>query len=251
MKEFAVPLELRLRRSSVFRHEIAGVPVWVKQARRLENPLGRWIQKALYGATGLLLLTPPGEIPGNRIRFEAETMRRMAGIGVPVPTVLHLEDDYFVMSDCGPNLVQSLRRDPAGIESWLEQALRVLRSLHASGQAHGGAQIKNFTVLDGVVHCIDFEEGIPAGRLDDFQLRDLFLFLLSMEREKLDPDLPGMCRVYAGDEWREIWRRLRNALKQLRLVRLSEWSLLNRLSMRDIRCLSRLVAKANQSLENA
>lgn len=244
MTTYSVPLEVRKLHSPVFRHEVAGVPVWVKQARRSENPLGRFAQRLLYGATGLLLLTPPGKMTHNRVRFEAETLGRMAELGVPVPAVLHVDDDYFVMADCGPNLVQVLKNNRGEADLWIGQALGVLRQMHSRGQAHGGAQIKNFTVLDGRVHCIDFEESIPAERLEDFQLRDLFLFALSLERHNLDPDLPRLCRAYAGEDWRGVWQRLRQALEQLRLVRCSEWGIFKRLSMRDIRSLSRLVAKA-------
>lgn len=251
MTNYSIPLEIRQANSPVFRHEIAGVPVWVKQARRPENPIGRWAQTMLYGITGLPLLTPPGKMTNNQVRFEAETLTRMADLGVPVPTVLHLDEEYFVMSDCGPNLVHLLKDDPGGTPARLEQALRALRNLHNRGQAHGGSQIKNFTVLDGRVHFIDFEENIPDERLADFQLRDVFLFMLSLERHNLDPDLPRLCRVYAEEDWREVWERLRRALGQLRMVRLSEWRVFNRLSMRDIRSLSRLVAKARPDNETA
>lgn len=246
MSQYCVPAEVRRANTSVFRHIAGDRPVWVKQARRHENPFGWWAQRLAYGMSGLLLLLPPERMTNNRVDFEASTLRRLAGLGVPVPEVLHQEADYFVMADCGASLAQFLKDRPDA-SVWIDKALVELRGLHALGLAHGGAQVKNFTIKDGRVYLIDFEESIPQARLADFQLRDVFLFMLSLERLGHDPDLPRLCRVYAGDGWREVWTRLRQALAALRPVRLAEWRLFDRLSMRDIRSLSRMVAKAQAS----
>ncbi|MCD8138802.1 MAG: hypothetical protein LUE17_03320 [Planctomycetaceae bacterium] len=243
MSQYAVPVEVRRAMTSVFRTMAGDRPVWVKQARRHENPFGWWAQRLAYGLSGLLLLLPPERMTNNRVDFEASTLRRLAGLGVPVPEVLHQEADYFVMADCGVSMAHFLDGNPEA-SMWIDKALIELRGLHALGLAHGGAQIKNFTIQDGRIYLIDFEESVPQARLADFQLRDVFLFMLSLERLGHDPDLPRLCRVYAGDGWRALWTRLRQALEGLRPVRLAECRLFDRFSMRDIRSLSRMVAKA-------
>lgn len=249
----AIPEEL-FRQGRKKRHvascEMGGRKVWIKKRRRNKNPLGWWAQRLLHGATGMLLLLPPARPAGDNVRFESEKLRRVAALGMRVPEVLRVEADCFVMADTGLTLEKTLKC--GGDRGLVAKAARELRRLHDMGEAHGGAQIKNMTVSGGEIYFIDFEENIPEGELKRFQLRDVFLFLLSLERSGFDPDLPALCRVYDdigddngdGDDGGATWSALRPAIRQLWPVRLFDLKFFANLSMRDIRSLRRLLEKA-------
>lgn len=243
--DYTVPKSVLDGSPQVFPWRAGDENVWVKKRRPGKNPLGWWAQRIIYRLTGIILALPPDRSPGNGARFEAETLRRLEGLGVRVPRVLHVEDDYFVMSDAGTTLERHLAANPGQTGELIDRAARELRALHRYDTAHGGAQIKNLTVRDGDIHFIDFEERIPEKRLREFQVRDLFLFLFSLERAGHDPDLAAVCRSYGGPaDGDRVLADVRRALAQLWPARLFDWRVFSFLSMRDIRGLCRLIRKA-------
>lgn len=242
--DYIVPKSVLDSAPQVFRWRAGDREVWVKRRRPHKNPLGWWAQRLIYRVTGIILALPPDRPPGNTVRFEAETIQRLGELGLRVPQVLHVEDDYFVMSDAGVTLERHLAANPAKAGEFIDRAARELRALHRRDTAHGGAQIKNLTVRDGDIHFIDFEERIPRRRLHEFQVRDLFLFLLSLERAGHDPDIAGVCRSYGGPDGDRALADVCRALTQLWLVRVFDWRVFSFLSMRDIRGLCRLIHKA-------
>ena len=228
----------------VFTYMVNGERVYVKKRRPNKNPLGWHLQRILYRLTRFLLVLPPDRPAKNNVLFEAEVLRRLGDLGIDVPRVLHVTDEYFVMTESGRNLEVMLRENPAMAKQYIEKAARALRRFHGFGLAHGGSQIKNMTVRDGEVYFIDFEEGIPERRLAQFQTRDLFLFIFSLQRSGHDPDLREICRMYDGGRDGGTLEEIRRALLQLRVVRVTDWKLFDSISMRDVRSLSRLVEKA-------
>lgn len=241
---YVVPKTVLATHSQVFQWRAGDEDVWVKKRRRRKNPLGWWMQRAAHGLTGLLLALPPERSAEDNVRLESGLLGRMAEAGVRVPRVLHVDGEYFVMTDAGPTLEIFLDRNPALADEYIVRAARALRRLHDLGLAHGGAQIKNMTVRDGEIGFIDFESPIPRNHLEEHQLRDLFLFLLSLERAGRDPDLAAVCRAYGGDDAGRTRRAVCGALMQLRLTRVVERSVFSRLRLNDIRGISRLVRKA-------
>lgn len=242
--DYSIPKARLQAEESVFGFKTPEGAVFVKQRRARKNPLGRLAQGALYRLTGNLLILPTGRHDGDPVAAECAKIRRLGELGVPVPTILHEGDGYFVMSSVGLSLQKALkkRRDEAPV--FAQRAARELRRLHDLGEAHGGAQIKNLTLLDDVIHFIDFEENIPEKHLEKFQLRDLFLLILSLERHRHNPDLAGICRVYDGDDGDRSLAAICDALLRVRHVRLLESRALDFLSMRDVRSLNRLIHKA-------
>jgi hypothetical protein len=183
------------------------------------------------------------------VDFEAGRLERLAEMGVDVPRVLHRGRNYFVMSDAGPTLAKLLANQPDQASGIVAGALGALRRLHNLGEAHGGAQIKNITLRDGRAHFIDFEDDIQGDAVGPFQLRDVFLFLLSLERQGLDPDIAGLCGIYdaGGDATR---KKLCAALAGLRTARVLNSRFLSPLGMRDVRSLIRLIDKAETLTRN-
>lgn len=244
---YAVPPPVLAAGPHVFAHEIAGVRVFVKKNRRSKNILGKLAQRLLYALSGNILVLPPGYSREGSARHEARTLRELAARGVNVPAVLHVEDGYFVMSDVGETLERVLRDSPAEREYNIARAARELRRLHDLGFAHGGAQVKNLAVKDGAVYFLDFEELIPPEHLGEFQLRDLFLFLFSLERCGFDPDFSGVCAAYGGDERGATAAKMRRLIAGLRAARIFDWRVFDKLKIRDIRAVCALVRKAKNT----
>ena len=242
---YAISRRILEAKGNIFAHEIAGERVFVKKKLLSKNPLGRLAQRILFAATGNILLLPPDSPRRAGADYEARTLRALAAKGINVPAVLHDEEDYFVMEDAGESLYEVLRDSPEGREDLAVRSIIELRRLHDLGFAHGGAQIKNMTVRDNVILFIDFEEAIPDRHLAAFQVRDLFLFLLSLERCGFDPDLPKLLAAYSGSEPDAKAMQLPPLLKKWKILNISNWRIFSKLKIRDIRALSSLVDKAN------
>lgn len=246
---YTVPKDILEANKPVFAHRVNGETVYVKKRRRNKNPVGWLAQNVLYRLTDNLLVIPPHRPVGDNVAFESETIRRLAGQGVRTSTVLHVTPDYFVMSDVGVTLEAVLRREPENAADYIAKAVRELRRFHDKGLAHGGSQIKNLTVKDGEIYFIDFEENIPLQHLERFQVRDLFLFILSLERNGHDPDLATICGLYDGDADGRSLSEICSALLRLRVVRVLDNRLFARFSMRDIRTLNHLIRKAETAMK--
>lgn len=253
--DYSIPLDALRTAAEIFPFEIGGERVYVKKRRPNKHALGKWVQGALFRVFPHPLVLPSGQPAGGNVAFEAATLRRMAGHGVAVPRVLHETADYFVMSDTGESLQRILRKtaDQDERDKLVALAARALRRLHDTGQAHGGALIRNMTIRDGVLHFIDFEEDVPAAHLEQYQLRDLFLFVFSLARNRLPVDARRVCGWYdAPSPSPDVppdgptWPRLRAALLRLRLVRVAEWRALRGIKMSDIRTLAALVRQAGE-----
>ncbi|MCD7897069.1 MAG: hypothetical protein LUG50_10415 [Planctomycetaceae bacterium] len=240
---YAIPEDVLRANRHVFRHMVDGERVWVKKRRPDKNPLGWWTQKLLYAVTGNILLMPPDRPTGDNVTFEVAMLRKMRSLGVNVPEVLYVTDTYFVLPEIGVSLEVYLRNNGPEAKAMIPLAATALKGFHDRGLAHGGAQIKNLMVYNGEIYFIDFEENIPAEHLRLFQIRDVFLFLLSLERCGHNPDIYALCRTYDPDGGEALFEEIRRAVRQFGVARVVNWRLLSRLSMRDIRNLSRFVEK--------
>lgn len=241
--KYALSPEFLAARPHVFAHAIAGEEVFVKKCRPGRNPVGKFFQRILYRLTGNILIQPPLQPVSGSTDHEAGMLRRLAGLGMNVPRILHHGDGYFVMESVGPSLEQVLRDRPAEKAYYVELAARELRRLHDLGLAHGGAQIKNLLVRDGSIYFIDFEERIPAERVGAFQIRDLFLFLFSLERSGAGPDMHSVCSAYGGDRADEISEKMRSLIRGLGAVKIFDNPLFGAMTLRDIRAVAALVRK--------
>lgn len=241
-----VPKQVLDANRHVFPLELDGRQVFVKKRRAGKNPLGKFFQNILYRLTGNLLILPPLQPENGTARHEAAALREFAALGLNVPEVIYGDDDYFVMSDAGSTLEFVLRDNPGEKDYYIGLAAAELGRLHRLGRAHGGAQIKNIAVKDGRVFFIDLEERIPEGLVDKFQVRDLFLFLLSLERHGFDPDIGGIVEAYRPGDGKATAAELAKSIRGLRAVRFFDHPLFAKMKLRDIRAVSRLVTKAER-----
>lgn len=245
--DYAIPAGTLARaRKNVFSCVVNGRTVWVKKRRPREHVFFRRVQGLVYAATGLLLALPPELPPRDNVGFETERLRRAAELGLRTPAVLHRTEGYFVLEDAGPDLDAYVKKHPEEREAVIDKAAAELRRMHDLGVVHGGAQIKNMTVRDGEIRFIDFEEGIPDKQFELFKLRDLFLFLFSLEKTGNEPDLRRIAAVYGGPDAERVLRSVVRAVRQLRPLRIFNSRLFSRLGLRDIRPLCRLVDRADR-----
>lgn len=242
--DYLIPRAIVDGSPQVFTYQVNGKRVFVKKRRRRKNVVLWALQSLFYKLTGFFLALPPGKPALDSVVFEVSALRHLSELGIRVPEVLYVAEDYFVMSDAGTCLEVELRENLPQAEHYIEKAVKELRLFHDRGMAHGGAQIKNFTVKFGEIHFIDFEEAMPQKNLDKYKLRDLFLFIFSLERTGHDPDLAHICALYDNNKDGVTLREICKALLQLRAIRFSECSIFSRYSMRDVRNLNHLVKKA-------
>lgn len=107
------------------------------------------------------------ERPSARILLrngvDAETQRLLAiqAHGYRVPEVLHHAPGILVLSYAGESLTTKIRESDFEQQLiWMDLAANDLAQFHLAGFVHGGAQLRNLMVQDGLLTRIDFEENI-------------------------------------------------------------------------------------------
>lgn len=141
----------------------------------------RWLVKRITGQPLPMKALALSEA-ARSVDFEVQRLQSFYAAGVCVPRVVLTTNHFFILDYCG-NVVATL------LEGWPRQIWRAellklaeeLAAFHQAGHWHGGAQIKNVTMLEGKSYRIDFEEDfgnfIP---LELAQLNDIILFLNSI-----------------------------------------------------------------------
>ena len=213
-----------------------------KPRKLMQTLFMRWLVKRVTGQPLPMRTLALSEAAGS-MDFEARRLQTLGAAGVRVPRVALVTPEYFVLDYCG-TVVASL------LENWLQdewrsELLRLARELgefHQAGHWHGGAQIKNITLQDGVSYRIDFEENFGEFLpLHAVQAADLVLFLNSIslagpivesEARQLMPKL--LAAYFAAQPEPEIRRIIQRTLPLLkRLARIA--GLFQRWSKKGIR----------------
>ncbi len=128
---------------------------------------------------------------------EADKISSLREVGLRVPKIHYSCKEYFIMEDCGQRLKDILKMEGVDKTLYLGEAIKSLSLLHNHGFAHGGSQIRNFTVKDGGVYMIDFEERIQKKYLSAIQFRDVLVFLISIASLRArDIDYYEILKVY-------------------------------------------------------
>lgn len=221
------------QRTAVFTHEGSRFVVkrLAERPRRLpQTLLLRWLARRVTGQP-LPLATLALTDAAHSMDYEARRLRTLAGAGVRVPRVRLATPAYLVLDHCGTVAATLLEGwDAATWRQVLPTLAAELGELHRAGLWHGGAQIKNVTLADGVSWRIDFEENFGEFLpLPVTQAVDLALFLNSIslagpideaEARHLLPILIARYRAAHPDP--ELFAVLARALPWLRrLLRLA------------------------------
>jgi len=165
-------------------------------------------------------------MPGGTAAQEIEVrrLRQLAGAGVAVPRVLHVESEFFVMEHlAGPDLARLLATDPVRhLPAW-ERGLAFILGAHARGQCFGQATARNLIATADGIAAVDFEEDpLQVMPLPHAQARDWLLYLhstawLLMPGKRQDL-VPVWDRVVRCDE-REVVALLEAAARRLGWLR--------------------------------
>ncbi len=152
------------------------------QPRRLPQILAmRWLVKRITGQALPMRTLALNQAAGG-MDYEAKRLLDLAAKGVRVPDVALVLPEFFVLDYCGTVVATLLESWTA--ETWRSELLRLATELgefHRAGHWHGGAQIKNVTLHEGLSYRIDFEENFGEFLpLAAAQAADLTLFLNSI-----------------------------------------------------------------------
>jgi tRNA A-37 threonylcarbamoyl transferase component Bud32 len=214
----------RQRRVELF-HDTAAGSVIVK-GQRARRPAWRYgLLNGLARLTGLPLLKAAPAHGGARAQqIELDRLRRLAAAGVPVPQVLHAEDEFFVQTWLGDaRLDQLLKRGDALL--WWQRGLRVLVDLHARDQYLSQAFARNFIARGDALAMIDFEDDpLEVMTLEQAQARDWLAYLhasaLAFSKRMPAPlaDCVALLRAELAHEREPVRRLLSATARRLRWV---------------------------------
>lgn len=228
----------------------ASGPVVVKGHRPKRGPWRFWTLDALAWLTRVPALGSiyvPGGAEGQAL--EIRRLQELRAVGIPVPRVLHVAENFFVMSWLGGEQLANIlcRRHPAALHLWQEAGDLLLR-VHRADQCLSQCFGRNIIVqLEGhqprVSGFIDFEDDpLRTMSLPDAQVHDWLIFLHSTvwmvpaDNARIDRSLDG----WMGAESALVRQSFENAVR--RLVWLRRLPRSERLG-RDVRSL-RVVAFA-------
>lgn len=176
----------RAERVEVFADTSCG-PVIAKGHRPLRSPTRHRVLNAIAALVRVPLLRAVPVHGGARAQqVEIERLRQLAAVGAPVPPVLHVADDHFVMGWLGGNHLAGIlhQRHPAAFELW-RQGGQALVQVHAAGQYLSQCFGRNMIVDDAsepprFAGMIDFEDDpLEVMGLDEAQVRDWLIYLQS------------------------------------------------------------------------
>ena len=170
--------------------------MWVKEARVTGSNI---LHKFIYVITKNPLLTPVAKKGKEEsVTFESNKLTRLHSLLIPVPKVVGVKSEYFILEDRGPIIHDLLHKNLLdNTNEVLEKVVVSLAALHNIGEFHGATQLKNLTYLNDCIYFIDFEESFDDSiDVDQLQFRDLFLFLFSLSKENASVDYKKLIYLY-------------------------------------------------------
>jgi len=172
--------------------------VLVKGQRPTRSPWPHRLLNALAWLAGVSYLKAvPVHGEARSQAIEIARLSALGAAGLPVPRVLHVAPDYFVMSYLGSrDLALTLREQGMrAFDLWFA-AMEQLPRVHARGQYLSQCFARNIIVSDRFEGLIDFEDDpLEVMTLVQAQARDWLIYLqstlwnLSPEPERLDAAL--------------------------------------------------------------
>src|SRR5690606_28404988 len=111
--------------------------------------------------------------------IEVRRIKELAKQNLPVPTLLHVDQDYFVMNSLGDyNLAHIIQAKPElAYDAW-QRGGDLLSRVHQKGQYLSQAFARNFILHEGKLGLIDFEDDpLEAMSLSQTQVRDWLAYL--------------------------------------------------------------------------
>lgn len=157
--------------------------IWIKESQASHS---NFLHHCAYKISKITLLIPVMKKSATEtLNYESQKLRQLAELNIHVPEVIGTDDRYLYLTDSGQDLRSYFKKNKVTDEERTDiilRAIELLSQIHKAGHYHAGAQIKNYTIdTHGVISAIDFEDSFSDQySLIDLQIRDLFLFLLSL-----------------------------------------------------------------------
>jgi tRNA A-37 threonylcarbamoyl transferase component Bud32 len=154
----------------------------------------RYIRALLLGILSRCLFgefARPSILLRNGLEQEAQRLRVLLQAGCRVPEIWWQEPGLLVLEHVGEDMAELMRHhtDTATRLQLARSVATDLAAFHRRGRWHGGAQIRNVTLRQGVLWRIDFEENIGATlSLPLAQVYDIFQMLSSLVSLREIPD---------------------------------------------------------------
>lgn len=177
--------------------------------------------------------------PAQAFEAEREGLEYLAAKGMPVPEVVLWGDDYFVLPDAGPTLVDVAAR--ADGKAAFEAAGKALGLLHWAGLVHGRPAVRDICWDGEIARFIDLERFKPARRSGFWQAMDVLIFSHSVDVQwGDDPALvEAALRAYDANSPDGAMARARRLAKGLFWLSTLAWLILQlKPKSRDIRAYS-------------
>jgi len=236
--------KLQSQRRRVFSIEVGGARYYVKTDKVRKYHVGHRAQSLLYRASHNPLLAPTifPDIASS-MAYEVKKLKRLREKKLPVPEVVYQEPRYFVTRDVGTPLHKVIRKDREKAHPYALKAMGLLARLHRGEIAHGGTQLKNFTLKEESVYLIDFEENVERVEFEDMRLRDFMLFLIHVESMQFKVSYAALIGHYEETSELAIRHRLLEMARRYRILRIVDNPMLNPFGMKDLRAFARVLAK--------
>lgn len=245
MNKYEVSEDILKLKGRVFKYEINNELVYVKKREMNKKHIGHSLQNILYKITKNPMLIPTVLSKSeNEVMFEVEKIKKLALSHVNVPKILFSNEEYFVMSDTGENLKEYIKLYRNKKDFYIKKAIEVLADLHNKNFAHGGSQVRNFTIKNEIISLIDFEEKIPERYIREFQKRDILLFMLSLEKAGFSPNIKEICKFYEESSLnKNIYEELKDFLLKFKWIYFLKKPIFKKIKMKDVRDFISIIEK--------
>ncbi len=152
MTKYEIPKNVLESKNRVLKYKIGDETVYVKKREYNKKHIGHFLQGILYKITRNPMLIPTVLSKNeNEVLFEVQKIKELKLNQINVPQILFSNEDYFVMSDTGESLKEYIKFNINKKDLYIEKAVRVLAELHNKNFAHGGSQIRNFTIKNEII----------------------------------------------------------------------------------------------------
>ena len=249
MTKYEIPKNVLESKNRVLKYKVCDETVYIKKREHNKKHIGHLLQGILYKITRNPILIPTVLSKNeNEVLFEVQKIKELKLNQVNVPQILFSNEDYFVMSDTGESLKEYIKFNINKKDLYIEKAVRVLAELHNKNFAHGGSQIRNFTIKNEVISLIDFEEKIPSRHIEDFQRRDLLLFILSLEKAGFSPEIKKICEFYEKVSMnKKTYNELEIFLLKFKWLYFLKSPIFKNIKMKDVRDFISVVEKIDEN----
>lgn len=186
----------------------------------LRKKLLFFIQKVVSKILFFRILSPTANIKNNS-NHEAIKLVNLKKYDLNVPEVFFSCSNFFILEDCGERLKDFLKKPEIYNKiDYLKKAISSIANLHNLGFAHGGSQIRNFTIDNDNIFMIDFEEIIPEEYISDIQIRDVLIFLISLSNLEIeDEDYHALLKEYDKvSNNRFIYKKILNIVSRVKFL---------------------------------